>query len=360
MGSGVIISKDGYIITNNHVIENATTIEITTNNNKSYQADLIGSDEVADIAVLKIDSNEIFPYIRFANSDQTKIGEWVLAVGNPFNLTSTVTAGIISAKSRDLNDYDSKNQSFIQTDAAVNSGNSGGALVNTSGDLIGINTAITSGTGGFVGYSFAVPSNVARKIFEDIIEFGNVQKGLLGVTGFGLNSRNADELNISLTEGFYVNDVEPSMGAASAGIKKGDVILSLDKLEIAKFSDLSGYLSTKRPGDVILVGIIRNNSEMKLKVVLEKNENIDFYGMQLKNMSVEELEVLGLKNGVKVLNHRNNTLYRMGITAGYVLTEINGELIKNTKEISNLENQIKISQITFVSPQGEKERLIFE
>jgi Do/DeqQ family serine protease len=360
MGSGVIISKDGYIITNNHVIENATTIEITTNNNKSYQADLIGSDEVADIAVLKIDSNEIFPYIRFANSDQTKIGEWVLAVGNPFNLTSTVTAGIISAKSRDLNDYDSKNQSFIQTDAAVNSGNSGGALVNTSGDLIGINTAITSGTGGFVGYSFAVPSNVARKIFEDIIEFGNVQKGLLGVTGFGLNSRNADELNISLTEGFYVNDVEPSMGAASAGIKKGDVILSLDKLEIAKFSDLSGYLSTKRPGDIILVGIIRNNSEMKLKVVLEKNENIDFYGMQLKNMSVEELEALGLKNGVKVLNHRNNTLYRMGITAGYVLTEINGELIKNTKEISNLENQIKISQITFVSPQGEKERLIFE
>jgi S1-C subfamily serine protease len=150
------------------------------------------------------------------------------------------------------------------------------------------------------------------------------------------------------------------MGAASAGIKKGDVILSLDKLEIAKFSDLSGYLSTKRPGDVILVGIIRNNSEMKLKVVLEKNENIDFYGMQLKNMSVEELEVLGLKNGVKVLNHRNNTLYRMGITAGYILTEINGELIKNTKEISNLENQIKISQITFVSPQGEKERLIFE
>ena len=192
MGSGVIVSKDGYIITNNHVIEEATTIEITTNNNKSYTANLIGADEVADIAVLKIDSKETFPYIRFANSDQTKIGELVLAVGNPYNLTSTVTAGIISAKSRDLNDYDSKNQSFIQTDAAVNSGNSGGALVNTSGDLIGINTAITSGTGGFVGYSFAVPSNVARKIFEDIIEFGNVQKGLLGVTGFGLNSRNAN------------------------------------------------------------------------------------------------------------------------------------------------------------------------
>ena len=360
MGSGVIISKDGYIITNNHVIENATTIEVTTNNNKSYKADLIGTDEVADIAVLKIDSEDTFPYIRFADSDQTKIGEWVLAVGNPYNLTSTVTAGIISAKSRDLNDYDSKNQSFIQTDAAVNSGNSGGALVNTTGDLIGINTAITSGTGGFVGYSFAVPSNVARKIFEDIIEFGNVQKGLLGVTGFGLNSRNADELNISLTEGFYVNDVEPSMGAALAGIKKGDVILSLNKLEITKFSDLSGYLSTKRPGDVILVGIVRNNEKLKLKVTLEKNENVEFYGMQLKNMSKEELKTLNLENGVKVLNHRNNTLYRMGISPGYVLTEINGEEIKNTMDISRLEKELKISQITFVSPDGEKEKLIFE
>ena len=339
MGSGVIISKDGYIITNNHVIEDATTIEVTTNNNKSYKADLIGSDEVADIAVLKIDSKEKFPYIRFADSDQTKIGEWVLAVGNPYNLTSTVTAGIISAKSRDLNDYDSKN---------------------TNGDLIGINTAITSGTGGFVGYSFAVPSNVARKIFEDIIEFGNVQKGLLGVTGFGLNSKNADELNINLTEGFYVNDVEPTMGAAMAGIKKGDVILSLDNLEISKFSDLSGYLSTKRPGDEILVGIVRENNKLKLKVVLEKNENIEFYGMQLKNMSKNELEMLDLKNGVKVLNHRNNTLYRMGISPGYVLTEINGESIKNTSDIESFKNDTKISQITFVSPDGEKEKLIFE
>ena len=360
MGSGVIVSKDGYIITNNHVIEEATTIEITTNNNKSYTANLIGADEVADIAVLKIDSKETFPYIRFANSDQTKIGEWVLAVGNPYNLTSTVTAGIISAKSRDLNDYDSKNQSFIQTDAAVNSGNSGGALVNTSGDLIGINTAITSGTGGFVGYSFAVPSNVARKIFEDIIEFGNVQKGLLGVTGFGLNSRNANELNINLTEGFYVNDVEPTMGAAIAGIKKGDVILSLDNLKIAKFSDLSGYLSTKRPGDEILVGLTRDNSKLKLKVILEKNENVDFYGMQIKNMSKEELETLDLDYGVKVLNHRNNTLYRMGINPGYIITEINGEAVKNTSEIKKFKNNIKISQITFVSPDGEKEKLIFE
>ena len=360
MGSGVIISKDGYIITNTHVIENASTIEVTTNNNKTYQATLIGSDEVSDIAVLKIVGKETFPYIRFADSDQTKIGEWVLAVGNPFNLTSTVTAGIISAKSRDLNDYDSKNQSFIQTDAAVNSGNSGGALVNTSGDLIGINTAITSGTGGFVGYSFAVPSNVARKVFEDIIEFGNVQKGLLGVTGIGLSSKTADELNLSLTEGFYVNDIEPGMGAAKAGIQKGDVILRLDKLKIAKFSDLSGYLSTKRPGDIILVGLVRDGENISLDVKLEKNENIEFIGMQLKNMSLEELSEFNIESGVKVLNHRNNSLYRMGIKPGYVLTEINGESIKSTDDLSGFDSNTKISQITFISPEGEKERLIFE
>ena len=203
-GSGVIVSSDGYIITNYHVIDNASSIEVTTNDNKSFSAELIGYDENSDIAILKIDDNIKFPYIIFADSDQTKIGEWVLAVGNPFNLTSTVTAGIISAKSRDLSDFDSKNQSFIQTDAAVNSGNSGGALVNIDGDLIGINTAIQSNNAGFIGYSFAVPSNIARKIFEDILEFGDVQRGLLGVTGQSLNSENAKELGITKTEGFYI------------------------------------------------------------------------------------------------------------------------------------------------------------
>ena len=198
--------------------------EITTNDNKTFVAEIIGSDENSDIAVLKISGNNSFPYIRFADSDQTKIGEWVLAVGNPFNLTSTVTAGIISAKSRDLNDYDSKNQSFIQTDAAVNSGNSGGALVNINGDLIGINTAIQSNNAGFIGYSFAVPSNIARKIYEDILEFGDVQRGLLGVTGQSLNAELSNELGLSITEGFYVNSTDESMGAHLAGIKQGDVI----------------------------------------------------------------------------------------------------------------------------------------
>ena len=360
MGSGVIVSQDGYIITNYHVIENATTIEVTTNENKTYEAELLGGDEVSDIAVLKIIGKESFPYIRFADSNQTKIGEWVLAVGNPFNLTSTVTAGIISAKSRDLNDYDSKNQSFIQTDAAVNSGNSGGALVNTDGDLIGINTAITSGTGSFVGYSFAVPSNIARKVFEDIIEYGNVQKGLLGVTGFGLNSSSADEFNIDITEGFYVNEVQSNMGAKKAGIKKGDVIISLDNIKIGKFADLSGYLSSKRPGDQISVGLLRNNKKINLNVILEKNTNVSFLGMQINNTTQEELDNLDLTHGVKILNNRNGSLYRMGIREGYILSEINSSPIKNTDDLKSITSNTKINQMIFYTPDGEKERLIFE
>ena len=329
-GSGVIVSSDGYIITNNHVIENATQIEVTTNDNKSFDAELIGTDQNSDIAVLKINGESRFPYIRFADSDQTKIGEWVLAVGNPFNLTSTVTAGIISAKSRDLNDYDSKNQSFIQTDAAVNSGNSGGALVNINGDLIGINTAIQSTNAGFIGYSFAVPSNIARKIYEDILEFGDVQRGLLGVTGQSLNSQNSNELGIDITEGFYINDTDPNMGAHIAGIRKGDIIQQIDNVKINKFADLSGYLNSKRPGDKLNVKIFRNNKSLNVGVQLKRSTYVQFYGMQLKDASESELDELNAENGVKVVINRNGTLFRMGIRSGYILTEINNTQISNT------------------------------
>ena len=357
-GSGVIVSPDGYIITNNHVIEKATEIEITTNNNKSFKAELIGADKNSDIAVLKIDSEAKFPYIRFADSDETKIGEWVLAVGNPFNLTSTVTAGIISAKSRDLNDYDSKNQSFIQTDAAVNSGNSGGALVNIDGDLIGINTAIQSTNAGFIGYSFAVPSNIARKIFEDILEFGDVQRGLLGVTGQSLDSERSKELGINTTEGFYVNDTDPNMGAHIAGIKKGDIIQQIDNVRINKFSDLSGYLNSKRPGDKLNVVISRKNKTIEIQVKLKRSTYVQFYGMQLKDASPNELDNLDINNGVVVVINRNSTLFRMGIRSGYVLSEINDSKITTTDELKNFENE-NIFQMTFVDLNGEKERLIF-
>ena len=358
-GSGVIVSSDGYILTNYHVIENASEIEITTNNNKSFIAELIGTDENSDIAVLKISGDKKFPYIRFANSDETKIGEWVLAVGNPFNLTSTVTAGIISAKSRDLNDYDSKNQSFIQTDAAVNSGNSGGALVNISGDLIGINTAIQSNNAGFIGYSFAVPSNIARKIYEDILEFGNVQRGLLGVTGQSLNAEISRELDLKVTEGFYVSTTDEDMGAHLAGIRSGDIITKIDNVEIKKFSDLSGYLNSKRPGDQLSVDIFRDNKKINMNVGLKRSSYVQFYGMQLKDASKRLLDEKNLSHGVEVVVNRNGTLFRMGVRPGHILSEINDTKILSTSELSNFENE-NIYQITFIDENGEKERLIFE
>ena len=272
-GSGVIISPDGYIITNYHVIENSTEVIVTTNDNREYEAEIIGFDEVNDIAVLKIDTDSNLDYIFFGDSDSTLIGEWVLAVGNPYNLNSTVTAGIISSKSRDLNEFDQKNQSFIQTDAAVNFGNSGGALVNIQGELIGINTLIQSMTGGYVGYSFAVPSNTVRKIFEDILEYGDVQKGLLGVRGVALRSSYSKQLKIDETEGFYIDVIEPGFGADNAGLQKGDIIKSVDDVKINRFSDLSGYLSSKRPGDKVSVKYIRDKQLITVSVTLKKDSN---------------------------------------------------------------------------------------
>ena len=272
-GSGVIISPDGYIITNYHVIENSTEVIVTTNDNKEYEAEIIGYDEIYDIAVLKINSDLNLDYVFFGDSDSTLVGEWVLAVGNPYNLNSTVTAGIISSKSRDLNEYDQKNQSFIQTDAAVNFGNSGGALVNIKGELIGINTLIQSMTGGYVGYSFAVPSNTVRKIFEDILEYGDVQKGLLGVRGVALNSPYSKQLNINETEGFYIDEIESGYGADLAGLTRGDIIKSIDGFKINRFSDLSGYLSSKRPGDKVKVKFVRDGELETAEITLKKSSN---------------------------------------------------------------------------------------
>ena len=248
-GSGVIISEDGYIVTNNHVINDATELEVTLYNKKVYKAKLVGTDSKMDIALLKIDVDTKLSYATFADSDQVKVGEWVLAVGNPYNLTSTVTAGIVSAKARNLDTNGI--QSFLQTDAAVNPGNSGGALVNNNGELIGINTMISSQTGSYVGYSFAIPSNITRKIIEDIMEFGNVQRGILGIEIAELNGNVSKDLGINLTEGVYVKKVNKNTGAEKAGILKGDVIVKLDNQNITTFSELSGYINTKRPNDKV-------------------------------------------------------------------------------------------------------------
>ena len=358
-GSGVIISADGLIITNYHVIEDATEIEITSNKNKTYKAEIIGSDPNTDLAVLKINPDENLPFIPFGDSDNSRIGEWVLAVGNPFNLNSTVTAGIISAKSRDLNDRDSKNQSFIQTDAAVNMGNSGGALVNTSGELIGINTAISSITGGFVGYSFAVPSNIVRKVFEDLIEFGNVQKGLLGVSGNALNTDIAEKFEINDTQGFLIGEVIEGMGAEEAGLKTGDIIKKVDDVVINSFSDLTGYLSTKRPGEKVKLNFTRDGVNQKLMVNLKKKNVTQFIGMEVKNLSKKEKDIYNIDNGVIITDLYNSRLYRYGIEEGYVLLEINNKKVNDIADVDSV-TLSSLSSMLFLKPNGEKERIVFE
>ena len=353
------MSPDGYIITNNHVIENATKIEVTTNDNIRYEAKLVGTDPYTDIAVLKIETQKLLPYLYFGNSDNTKIGEWVLAIGNPFNLNSTVTAGIISAKSRDLNKLDRRNQSFIQTDAAVNQGNSGGALVNLNGELIGINTAITTISGGFEGYSFAVPSNIARKVFEDIIEFGTNQKGMLGVQGFAISpefEKFINENNIKQSEGFYVSKVLENMGAYNAGIKEGDVLISVDDIKIKKFSDLTGYLESKRPGDNVKLGFFRKDSKKYLNVKLEKTKTIQFLNMTLSNLTKKEKEDLKIKSGIKIVE--SGELLKGQIENNSILIDVNGDSIDAVDQILQIEPE-NVRWITYINPNGEKIRLRF-
>jgi serine protease Do len=360
MGSGVIVSPDGYLITNNHVIEDADQIEVTTNDNRVFAADLIGTDPSSDIAVLKIIGSEPFPYVRFADSDQTRIGEWVLAVGNPFNLNSTVTAGIISAKARDLNPYDASNQSFIQTDAAVNSGNSGGALVNTNGDLIGINTAITSnGMGTFIGYSFAVPSNIARKVYEDIIEYGGVQKALLGVSGNGINNRFSKEYDLDTTEGFYIANVEYGMGAKEAGLQAEDIIIGVDNTKVRSFADMTGYLNSKRPGDKVKVTYLRNGEKRTTVVKLKPNPFVDYFGMRLKDITPNETEVFGVSEGVKIASNRNERLRRRGIGEGILIQSINGKEIRSTEDLLKI-NESEIYEIEFMNKEQERFRFFFD
>ena len=357
-GSGVIISSDGYIVTNNHVIQGAQSIEVTTNNNKTYNAELIGSDPTTDIALLKIQTNESLNYTTFGDSNTTKIGEWVLAVGNPFNLTSTVTAGIISAKSRDLSGRNT--QSFIQTDAAVNPGNSGGALVNIYGDLIGINTAISSQTGSYIGYSFAVPSNIARKVVEDIMEYGNVQNGILGVIGTELNSKNSEELGIEQTEGFYVNDVQENSGAEISGIQKGDIIKSIDDIKISKFSDLKGFLNTKSPNDVVEVKMMRKSKIKIVKVKLEKLTTIDIPIIgTLAELKAEELKKYGHDYGLKLIElsqYYKEEWISDGVDKGSLITAINDVKLNTIADVKKALNKSsdQIKRITIIKNNGEK------
>jgi len=346
-GSGVIISDDGYIVTNNHVVTEADKIEVTLNDNRIYEARIIGLDPATDLALIKIDEKEL-PFLQFGNSDEVMVGEWVLAVGNPFNLTSTVTAGIVSAKGRNINILGggSSIESFIQTDAAVNSGNSGGALVNTHGELIGINAAIASNTGSYTGYSFAIPSNIARKVVKDLMEYGEVQRGFLGVEISELNSRIANEKGLDIFRGAYVENVREGSAAAKAGIKTGDVILKIDSTEIKSPSDLLETVARHRPGDKLNIQYRRDSKDKETTATLQnvqgdvsivKREDSDVLnnlGASFEPVSESELSKLGIKNGVKIAAISAGKFRSSGIREGFIITHIDRKPITSPADIT--------------------------
>lgn len=358
-GSGVIISPDGYIVTNNHVIAHASQLTVTLNSNKTYEASVVGTDPNTDIALLKIEADRPLPYLAFGDSDNLRLGEWVLAVGNPFNLTSTVTAGIVSAKARDLG----RNQSFIQTDAAVNPGNSGGALVNTNGDLIGINTAITSQTGAYIGYSFAVPSNIARKIVEDILEYGDVQKGVLGIEAPRLNTNYARENGLDEIDGVYVDGVEEDSGADEAGLQRGDIIHKIDDIQIRKFADLVGYISTKRPGDQVRVTVERDGDQLIMPVEIRERQSLNLpnLGMKVKNLSKDDKRTYRTDNGVKIIAVPE-AYSRYGLVGKVILAVDDVEItdIEQARELCARISRYGNTSITLLDDKGSRERIIFQ
>jgi serine protease Do len=360
-GSGVIISKDGYIVTNNHVVESADELEVTLFNNRHYRAEVIGTDPDTDLALVKIDRKDL-PALSFVNSDNVKVGEWVLAVGNPFNLNSTVTAGIISAKGRNIgiiggNRIDPRDpaartaiESFIQTDAAINPGNSGGALVNLNGDLIGINTAIASQTGSYAGYGFAVPANIVSKIVEDLMAYGTVQRGWLGITVGTVEPEIAKRYDLSVEEGAVVSGFAESNSAAKdAGIKEGDVIVKLDNHNITSSTQLIEYVGTKRPGDKISVTIDRKGKQVIVPVTLRNREGneevvkretrsgVASLGLNLEDLDAKELKDLELKNGVRVRDLANGKVAKYtDMREGFIITQVDGKPATSAKQVNDL------------------------
>jgi Do/DeqQ family serine protease len=353
-GSGVILSQDGYIITNNHVIENAENIQVALNDGRELQATIVGSDPTTDIALIKVEEENL-PYLDFSNSDDVKVGEWVLAVGNPFNLTSTVTAGIVSAKGRSIGIIPSRTaiESFIQTDAAVNPGNSGGALVNTTGQLIGINTAISTHTGSFEGYSFAVPSNIAKKVVEDLMSYGNVQRAFIGVDIGDVTPSNAEELELDITSGVYIGGLLKNGAAAEAGIEIGDVIIKIDDFEVSRSSQLQEMIGRKRPGDLVNLTVNRKGRIKDFRVELRNmqgttdiitKEDMNFMvglGAQLEPLTSADKRKLGLRYGVKVEKVKGGKFEKAGIPEGFIITKMNNRNVSDPEEIEKLTAQLR-------------------
>lgn len=374
LGSGVILSADGYIVTNNHVIKGADRLEVTLNDNRTFNATVVGADPSTDLALIKIDEKEL-PVIPIGDSDKLRIGEWVLAVGNPFGLTSTVTAGIVSAKARSISHGQNNGQmsieSYIQTDAAVNPGNSGGALVNLKGELVGINTAIYSQTGNYAGYSFAIPTTIVKKVMSDIKKYGAVQRAVLGVTYQELTPKLAKEKNITaVSQGLYIASVADQSAAMEAGLKEGDVITNIGAQPTNNSSQLLEQMSKHSPGDVINIGYVRDNKHYVAQVTLYNSQgstkltsvkSVSDLGCAFKKPSEETMKQLRISAGMQVTGLRAGKFKDAGIKDGFIVVEINGERIDSTDDIDELYTEImrgngsdKVMFITGFYPTGKK------
>ncbi len=364
-GSGVIIRPDGYIVTNNHVVEDASKIEVTLNNNKTFEAQLIGTDPATDVALIKIDAQGL-PVIPFGDSDNLRLGEWVIAIGSPYDLRSTITAGIVSAKGRSMPNYDGefKIESFIQTDAAVNPGNSGGALVDKAGNLVGINTAIVSQTGSYTGYSFAIPSNIVKKIAFDLIDYGSVKRAVLGVTMRQLDDKLAAELKLSSPNGVYIVEVLKGSAADEAGMKEKDVIVAIDSVKVTNASEVQEQVNKFHPGDKTVITVVRDGKEKTLDVTFKgtaaENGSVDeeggvaFYGARLKQAPKEILERLDIKHGVEIVSVGPGKVMDAGVSEGFIIMYVNDEPVSKPQDVIDIIKKSKRAVfVEGVTPYGK-------
>ncbi|WP_302424121.1 Do family serine endopeptidase [uncultured Prevotella sp.] len=370
-GSGVIISADGYIVTNNHVVADADELTVTLNDNKEYSARIIGTDKTTDLALIKIDGKNL-PAITIANSENIKVGEWVLAVGNPFNLTNTVTAGIVSAKGRSL--YKNGVESFIQTDAAINPGNSGGALVNTRGELIGINAMLYSQTGSFSGYGFAIPTSIMNKVVDDLKTYGTVQRAVVGIQGSDVKNyvdgqkEQGKDIDLGTMEGIYVAKVTEESAAEEAGLKEGDVIIAIDGKEMNKMADMQEYLAKKRPGDKVTVTYLRDKKKNTKSITLKneqgntqvvKKADLDVLGGNFRSITDAQKQQLNIGYGLEVLKVNSGKLKNAGITKGFIIQHVNDNAVKTIEDLQNIVKDASTSKdpvlyIQGVYPTGKK------
>ena len=371
-GSGVIISADGYIVTNNHVVDGADELTVTLNeNSKEYSARIIGADKTTDLALIKIDGRNL-PAIEIANSDDVKVGEWVLAIGNPLGLNNTVTAGIISAKARTLGANGV--ESFIQTDAAINQGNSGGALVNTAGQLIGINAMLYSQTGSNIGYGFAIPTAMMNKVVSDIKQYGTVQRAMIGIQGGDVKNfvdsqkEEGKEVDLGTMEGIYVDKVVEESAAEEAGLEKGDVIIEVDGQKVTKFGDLSGIIAQKRPGDKVTLTFLHNKKKQTKTVTLRneqgntevvKNQDLDVLGADFREITQQQKQQLDIQYGLEVIKVNNGKMKDAGIPRGFIIRQVNDENITTVDDLQKLVKEVSTSKepvliIKGIYPTGKK------